>query len=520
VPRTGAPTHREAYAVPLALLASLALMGENPATIPLSALTHPPRRMSQPTSFDPYAMPPDAIQEPPKSLWQALRKIGPGIILAGSIVGSGELIQTTTLGAKHGFLFLWLILFSCVIKVFVQIELGRYAIMSGKPTLGALDELPGPRLGASWLVWWWFIMLLATLFQLGGMCGGVGQAMNLAFPNVSPWLAETVPALAENLKVHPENPWAVVTALAAIALLLSGGYKRIERFTTFLVMTVTFITVGCVLALPRTGYPVRISDVAEGFKFLLPSAGLAAAFSTFGITGVGASELYSYPYWCLEKGYARFVGRRSEDEAWARRAKGWIRVLHLDAWASMVVFTFATVAFYTMGATVLKGRGIVPDGSKMVATLAQMYEPAFGEWTLGLFVIGTWAVLFKTVYVASAGHSRLTADFFSLAGFVHYATAEERARWIRRLCVVFPTVALFLYVFLGNPVTMVMVGGIAQACTLPIISGATLVLRYRSADRRLKPSLVFDICLWCAAVSITIVALYAVFDLLRPLVSR
>ena len=52
------------------------------------------------------------------------RQIGPGIILAGAIVGSGELIVTTSLGAQHGYIFLWLILFSCVIKVFLQIELG------------------------------------------------------------------------------------------------------------------------------------------------------------------------------------------------------------------------------------------------------------------------------------------------------------------------------------------------------------------------------------------------------------
>src|SRR5688572_13726862 len=157
--------------------------------------------MSDATSYDPYALPASEIQEPPVSLWAALRKIGPGIILAGSIVGSGELIQTTSLGARHGFVFLWLILFSCVIKVFVQIELGRYAISSGKPTLGALDGLPGPRWGTSWLVWWWFGMLLCTVFQLGGMIGGVGQALNLAFPSVSPWIADAVggalPGLAQ-----------------------------------------------------------------------------------------------------------------------------------------------------------------------------------------------------------------------------------------------------------------------------------------------------------------------------------
>ena len=41
-------------------------------------------------------------------------------------------LLTTSLGADWGFMFLWLILFSCLIKVFVQIELGRYAISSGE----------------------------------------------------------------------------------------------------------------------------------------------------------------------------------------------------------------------------------------------------------------------------------------------------------------------------------------------------------------------------------------------------
>src|SRR5262245_23468429 len=176
-------------------------------------------------------MPSDALQEPPATLWHALRKIGPGIILAGSIIGSGELLLTTSLGAEYGFAFLWLILFSCVIKVFVQIELGRYAISSGKPTLGAINELPGPRLGVNWLVWWWLVLVLATVSQLGAMAGGVGQAMQLAFPGVSPKIAElcgsALPHLAEKIRERPDYPWAVVTALAAVLLLLSGGYTRI-----------------------------------------------------------------------------------------------------------------------------------------------------------------------------------------------------------------------------------------------------------------------------------------------------
>jgi Mn2+/Fe2+ NRAMP family transporter len=472
--------------------------------------------MSQAASYDPYAQDPRAIREPPRSLWAALGQIGPGIILAGSIIGSGELLLTTSLGAEHGFAFLWVILFSCVVKVFVQIELGRYAISCAKPTLGALHELPGPRFRTHWLVWWWLIMLLATISQLGGMVGGVGQALNLAFPDVSRALAEAArgfsPSGADLLASHPEYPWAVLTALAAIGLLLIGGYKSIERITTVLVGGVTLMTLLCVLGLPGTGYPIGLADLGEGFRLALPAAGIAVAFSAFGITGVGASELYSYPYWCLEKGYARFAGPSSPDPDWVRRAKGWIRVLYLDAWVSMVVFTVATVSFYFLGATVLHRQGLHPAREKMIETLAEMYVPTFGDWTRFAFLIGAWAVLFKTLYVSSASHSRLVADFLSLAGFTRYRDPGERRQWIRRLSVFFPSLALVLYFLFRDPRGLVVFGGFFQAATLPVISGATIYLRYRRTDPRLAPSRWSDGLLWLAAISISCVAVYALWD--------
>jgi Mn2+/Fe2+ NRAMP family transporter len=473
-------------------------------------------RMAEDEQLDPYVLTSDAIQPPPIGLWQALKKIGPGIILAGSIVGSGELILTTALGAKYGFVFLGLILFSCVIKVFVQIELGRYALSSGKPTLTALDELPGLRLGAHWLVWWWFIMMMATVFQLGAMVGGVGQALDLAFPSVSPRVASAlsfIPGAGETIASHPEHPWAILTALAAILLLLSGGYQRIERVTTVLVVGVTFITVACVAMLPGLGYPVHADDLRVGFSsevLALPAAAIAAAFGAFGITGVGATELYSYPYWCLEKGYSRFTGPNSPDPAWADRARGWMRVMYLDAWVSMIVFTIATVAFYMLGATVLHRQGLVPEKTEVIKTLSEMYVPAFGAWTRVAFLIGAWAVLFKTLYVASASHSRLSADFLSLTGIVRYTEPTARPKWIKRFCIFFPALALALYFWQRDPKLMVIIGGYCQGVTLPIISIAALYLRYKKTDRRLAPSWISDAGLWLAVILITAVAAYAI----------
>jgi Mn2+/Fe2+ NRAMP family transporter len=477
--------------------------------------------MSDATSYDPYAMPADAIQDPPASLWQAFRKIGPGIILAGSIVGSGELIATTSLGANWGFMFLWLILFSCVIKVFVQIELGRVAISCGKPTLGILNEMPGWKPRVHWQVWCWFFMLLATVAQMGAMVGSVGQALNLAFPGFGQWFIAAFgykSAIGTFLVAHPEHPWAVVTAIAAVALLLSGGYLMIERLTTVLVVGVTAITVTCVLFLPAAGYPITLTDLANGFNFQFPSEpklrveAISSAFAVFGMTGVGAAELYSYPYWCLEKGYARFVGPRTDDAAWAQRARGWMRVMHLDAWVSMVVFTLATVSFYFLGATVLHHLERPPGGKDTMGTLAKMYVNVFGEWALGLFLIGGSAVLFKTLYVASASHSRLTSDFFSMARFVRFDNAHSRLAMIRLLCIFFPILALVFYLFAGEPVSMVKFGGFAQGVTLPIIGGAAVYLRYRRTDRRIAPSLVTDLFLWIAVVLLAVFAGKALWD--------
>src|SRR3954468_11274057 len=144
-------------------------------------------RMNDPTSHssEPDALPPDAIREPPHTFFKAIRQIGPGLILAGSIVGTGELIATTGLGAKQGYILLWLILLSCVIKVFVQTELGRYAITHGQTTLAAFDTLPGPRLGTSWMCWLWLFMMLTTQAQMAAMEGLVGQAADMAFPGGS-----------------------------------------------------------------------------------------------------------------------------------------------------------------------------------------------------------------------------------------------------------------------------------------------------------------------------------------------
>ncbi len=473
-------------------------------------------------STSPDPAPEEGLQEPPKRLLQALGQIGPGLILAASIVGTGELIATTGLGASEGYVLLWLILLSCIIKVFVQVELGRYAITHGKTTLAALDTLPGPRLGASWICWLWLFMMLATQAQIAAMEGLVGQAADMAFPGAAKGLAKAIapyaPGLSAFLAAHPDYFWASLTCLAAIALLLSGGYHRLEKVTTFLVALVTVLTVASVACLPFTPYPIDVRALVNGLSFKLPAAGAALAFSTFGITGVGASELFAYPYWCIEKGYAKYAGTRSHDDAWARRAKGWLWVMQVDAWFSAIVFTIATVAFYILGAAVLHPQGLHPQGVGMLKTLSGMYEGSIGGWTRPVFLVGAWAVLFKTLYVATAGNARLTADFLDLARILNLQSPAARARVIRLWMVLLPLGSLLLYFYSREPKALITAGGYAQALMIPVIAAASLYLRYRDADPRVAPPAYTDVAAWLALVVSAAVAVYSLYDLVRPLI--
>jgi manganese transport protein len=312
-----------------------------------------------------------------------------------------------------------------------------------------------------------------------------------------------------------------------VLLLLSGGYRRLELVTTAMVAAVTLFTVASVLVLQWTSFRINLADLAGGFEFAVPGAAVALAFSAFGITGVGASELFAYPYWCIEKGYARYAGARSDDPAWARRARGWVRVMQLDAWFSMVIFTIATVAFYFLGAAVLHPQRLDPKGPEMIPTLSRMYlQPLEGtslEWLRGYtrfgFLLGAWAVLFKTLYVATAGNSRLTADFLGRLGPAHLTGPTERARLVKIFCVVYPTLSLGLYYLFREPQGLIKAGGIAQALMLPFIAGATIYLRRRDIDARVGPSFASDILTWVALFAITGVAVYSIFDQARGLLN-
>jgi manganese transport protein len=279
---------------------------------------------------DPYVLDPALIADPPTTLGAKLRLLGPGLVLTASIVGSGELMATTRLGAEAGYVLLWLILISCVVKVALQLQFGRHTIQTGETALTAFNKLPGPSFrGVNWSIWWWIGVQPVKVIQVGGIIGLAAMLLH-----------EVVPKVA----VHW---WCLTIALSVAALISSESYGFIERVCIALVSAFTATTLVAVASLQWTEYAVTATQLAEGFKFRMPpgDAVLVTALGTFGLTGVGGDEIMQYTYWLIEKGYASKTGPRDpSDPAWEQRARGWIKIMYLDAFVSMIVYTVVTAA--------------------------------------------------------------------------------------------------------------------------------------------------------------------------------
>jgi hypothetical protein len=185
--------------------------------------------------------------------------------------------------------------------------------------------------------------------------------------------------------------------------------------------------------------------------------------------------------------------------------------MQLDAWGSMIVYTLVTVFFYVLGAATLGRLGLTPSGDEMVRTLSQMYVPIFGDWVRQVFLLGAFAVLYSTFFVAAAGNSRMVADGLVLAGLLPGDDASRRTA-VRFTCVAWVVAALAMAFLFRAPVAMVLASGVAQAVMLGALAVAVLFFRYRDLDHRLAPGWRWDLLLWVSAAGFLVIAGWTVWQ--------
>lgn len=441
-------------------------------------------------------MHPKSIQNPPDSFFQKLGFLGPGFILSASIVGSGELIATTVLGAKGGFVTFWVILVSCLVKVAIQLEFGKNAIISGKPVMHEFNKLSGPNFGkGNWAVWSTFLLTLIKILQLGGMLGGSAIVLNLIFPGI------------------PVIFWVILLGFSLSLLIFKNYYRLIEKVATLMVCGFTIFTIASLVGLLFTPYSFSLDNVLSGLTFELPQQVIFVAIGAFGITGVASDEILAYTYWCQEKGYAAYTGPNDGSEEWKTRAKGWINIMYLDAFLAMMIYTLVTAAFYLLGAAVLYGQKEIPDGNDLINALANIYTESLGQGARFGYLAGAFFALYSSVFATLAYWSRLFPDLFSQLGWIQSEDESNRKKWVGILAWVFPALWMATYLFIELPGFMVLTGGVVGSVLLLVVVAGAIQFRTKNRYLRLATGPWSEVMFWISVVSILMVSAYGIFKL-------
>lgn len=452
--------------------------------------------MAKTTIADNYSVTNETIKSPPVTFWSRLKFLGPGFILSASIVGSGELIATTILGARGGFVVFWIIIVSCFVKVAIQLEFGKRAIVSGETPMQSFSKLPGPKFRkGNWAVIIVFFLTLLKVVQVGGMLGGSAIVLSMLFPSL------------------PVMVWAVTIGLLIAILISKNYYKLIERASLVMVVAFTVLTITSLVAVSFTPFRFTMSDVVSGLQFELPSNLVILAIGAFGITGVASDEILAYNYWCIEKGYASYTGPSDNTAEWEKRARGWTDVMYLDAVVAMIIYTAVTAAFYLLGASILYNRDDIPDGNALIESIGNIYTQSLGNSIRDAYLVGAFFVLLSSVFATLAYWTRLFSDIFGQFGWIDFTNVSQRKKTISVLSWILPAVWVVAYLFIRLPALMIISGGVIGSVLLLVVVFAALCFRYSKSFPSFKSSFVNSILFWFSVLPIAMIAVYGLLKL-------
>ncbi len=413
------------------------------------------------------------------SFLRSLAAIGPGMVVAGSVIGSGELVNTPVQAAKFGFVLLWAVLLSCVIKYFLQVEIGRYCMVHNRTTVQALNQVPGPRFrGTSWSALVYMLGYAATNLTIVGIIATLGELMQIVLP------LPTEPASAVRI-------WGVLMCVLTLLLLWQGWYNHLEKLVMILVAGFSISAAIGLLLIQGTEYRISADEVWSGLTFSLGPDRHGAAFaviSLMGALGVSANELFMYPYWILEKGYARELGD-PESAGWTERARQWIRTIQIDAGFSTILATLVTAAFFLLGCAVLFRRGLVPSEKEIISQVSAVYTASYGPWSVWMYLVGAFCTLFSTLVVVVAASGRMWADLFGSLGFLNSENPDSVRRCHQVTQSLWLGGLLTLFLFLGgSPVKWILAGHfILGGFMIPLIMFCICWLACHT-DRRVRMS--------------------------------
>jgi hypothetical protein len=207
-----------------------------------------------------------------KASWKL---VGPGIVVAATGVGAGDLVATLIAGSKFGYTLMWAAVIGCIVKIALAEATGRWHLATGRTIFDGWRDL------GSWTTVYFAIYVVVWGFVYGGTAmSSSGLPLEAMFPGVL------------NLKA-----WAIITGLVGLVFVWFNRYAVFEKVMTALI-GVMFVVVVYVAVLVSP-------DVGASFAGLVPVLPDGSVFYTLGlIGGVGGTiTMAAYGYWVNAKGW-------------------------------------------------------------------------------------------------------------------------------------------------------------------------------------------------------------------------
>lgn len=361
---------------------------------------------------------------------ELVKRIGPGLVATGIVIGPGAVTTSAMLGADYGYALIWLIIPIIFMGITFMMTTNRLAIVTGMPTIHAIRKYYGPVAAAVVGI----AVFLACLFFTMGNISGTGAGMNLIF--------------GINWKLGS----VIMIAIVLYCYFAKNVYSKVEKIITLciLVMIVSFYATLVGVGGPDWG------EFATGLvSFQIPEGSLPTALAFISTNAAVTAGIY-----------ATYLGK---EKKW-KKEDLFNGVMFTDALVHVISVVLISGSIILVGAIVLHPQGLSITAP---AQLAELLVPIMGnaaKYIMGLALLG-------------AGFSSLLANtqrgmVLLGAGLDKDVSLESKfVRYGCLLCLIFSMIICYSYN--GSPTQLILMANIATSIATPVGGLFILLLLWR-----------------------------------------
>ena len=364
--------------------------------------------------------------------------IGPGLMIAATGVGAGDLAAATVGGANFGLVLIWAIAIGAFFKYVLTEGIARWQLATGTTMIEGWGKyLPG------WVkVYFGVYMIVWTV----SVSAALANACGLGISNLTGGAISTA--------------WgAVLHSLIGCAFVWIGGYGGFEKIMQVLIGLMVVSIVACAA--------LTFNDVGGTLSGLFiprfPAGSTGSLLALIGGVG-GTITILNYNYWMNEK---RMSG------------PAFLKYVRTDLCVAYVVTAILAIAVLLLANQAFFVTGVELNSATVVPQMAEMLGQALGPLGSFAYSIGFWGAVFSSLLGVWQGVPYMFADFY---GIIKQFSRERRQEITQvtskpyRIALLFITLVPMPLAFIGRPLFLLVTYTIVGSFFIPFLAITLLYL--------------------------------------------